>query len=155
MDASCGMRKRYKGKFKIKNPQKYKGNPTNIIYRSLMELRFMKWCDTSEKILTWNSEEVIIPYISPIDNKRHRYFPDFLIQTEKGWTLIEVKPQVQTKPPKKLIMENLTLKKKRRYVNAVQTWLVNEAKWKAAEQVCKKKGWKFQIMTEKQLQPDK
>ena len=155
MDASCGMRKRYKGKFKIKNPQKYKGNPTNIIYRSLMELRFMKWCDTSEKILTWNSEEVIIPYISPIDNKKHRYFPDFLIQTEKGWTLIEVKPQVQTKPPKKLIMENLTLKKKRRYVNAVQTWLVNEAKWKAAEQVCKKKGWKFQIMTEKQLQPDK
>ena len=155
MDASCGMRKRYKGKFKIKNPKKYKGNPTNIIYRSLMELRFMKWCDTSEKILTWNSEEVIIPYISPIDNKRHRYFPDFLIQTEKGWTLIEVKPQVQTKPPKKLIMENLTLKKKRRYVNAVQTWLVNEAKWKAAEQVCKKKGWKFQIMTEKQLQPDK
>ena len=149
------MRKRYKGKFKIKNPKKYKGNPTNIIYRSLMELRFMKWCDTSEKILTWNSEEVIIPYISPIDNKRHRYFPDFLIQTEKGWTLIEVKPQVQTKPPKKLIVENLTLKKKRRYVNAVQTWLVNEAKWKAAEQVCKKKGWKFQIMTEKQLQPDK
>ena len=155
MDASCGMRKRYKGKFKIKNPKKYKGNPTNIIYRSLMELRFMKWCDTSEKILTWNSEEVIIPYISPIDNKRHRYFPDFLIQTEKGWTLIEVKPQVQTKPPKKLIVENLTLKKKRRYVNAVQTWLVNEAKWKAAEQICKKKGWKFQIMTEKQLQPDK
>ena len=155
MDASCGMRKRYKGKFKIKNPQKYKGNPTNIIFRSLMELRFMKWCDTSEKILQWNSEEVIIPYISPIDNKRHRYFPDFLIQTEKGWTLIEVKPQVQTKPPKKLIMENLTLKKKRRYVNAVQTWLVNEAKWKAAEQICKKKGWKFQIMTEKQLQPDK
>ena len=149
------MRKRYKGKFKIKNPQKYKGNPTNIIYRSLMELRFMKWCDTSEKILTWNSEEVIIPYISPIDNKRHRYFPDFLIQTEKGWTLIEVKPQVQTKPPKKLVLETLTLKKKRRYVNAVQTWLVNEAKWKAAEQVCKKKGWKFQIMTEKQLQPDK
>ena len=149
------MRKRYKGRFKIKNPKKYKGNPTNIIYRSLMELRFMKWCDTSEKIFTWNSEEVIIPYISPIDNKRHRYFPDFLIQTEKGWTLIEVKPQVQTKPPKKLIMENLTLKKKRRYVNAVQTWLVNEAKWKAAEQICKKKGWKFQIMTEKQLQPDK
>ena len=72
-----------------------------------MELRFMKWCDTSEKILQWNSEEVIIPYISPIDNKRHRYFPDFLIQTEKGWTLIEVKPQVQTKPPKKIIKKQL------------------------------------------------
>jgi len=41
------MRSRYKGKFKVKNPQKYKGNPSNIIYRSLMELRFMKWCDSS------------------------------------------------------------------------------------------------------------
>ena len=149
------MRKRYKGIFKIKNPKKYKGNPTNIIYRSLMELRFMKWCDTSEKILQWSSEEVVIPYISPIDNKRHRYFPDFLIQTSKGWFLIEVKPQVETKPPKKLIVETLTLKKKRRYNKAVRTWLVNEAKWKAAKTVCNVQGWTFLLMTEKQLTPDK
>ena len=118
-----------------------------------MELNFMKWCDKSEKVLKWNSEEVIIPYISPMDKKRHRYFPDFLIQTDKGWILIEVKPQVQTKPPKKLLVENLTLKKKRRYAYAVKTWLVNEAKWKAAEKACEAKGWRFQIMTEKQLQP--
>ena len=127
------MRSRYKGKFKIKNPQKYKGNPSNIIYRSLMELRFMKWCDNNEKILKWSSEEIVIPYISPIDNKKHRYFPDFLIQTTKGWILIEVKPQIQTKPPKKILMEKVTLKKRRRYVRAVRTWLVNEAKWKAAK----------------------
>ena len=57
----------------------------------------MKWCDSDEKCLQWSSEEVVIPYISPIDNKRHRYFPDFLIQTSKGWFLIEVKPQVETK----------------------------------------------------------
>ena len=120
-----------------------------------MELRFMKWCDISEKIFQWSSEEIVIPYISPIDNKRHRYFPDFLIQTDKGWTLIEVKPQVQTKPPKKLLVEKLTLKKKRRYYNAVKTWLVNEAKWKAAKKVCEIEGWEFQIMTEKQLTPDK
>ena len=87
-----------------------------------MELRFMKWADRSTNVLKWNSEEIAIPYISPIDKKRHRYFPDFLIQTDKGWTLIEVKPQVQTKPPKKLLVENLTTKKKRRYVRAVQTW---------------------------------
>ena len=118
-----------------------------------MELNFMKWCDKSEKVLKWNSEEVIIPYISPMDKKRHRYFPDFLIQTNKGWTLIEVKPLVQTKPPKKLLVENLTPKKKRRYAYAVKTWLVNEAKWKAAEKVCEVEGWRFQIMTEKQLQP--
>ena len=64
------MRKRYKGNFKIKNPQKYKGNPTNIIYRSLMELRFMKHCDTNDNILKWSSEEIAIPYISPINSTK-------------------------------------------------------------------------------------
>ena len=120
-----------------------------------MELRFMKACDKNENILKWSSEEVAIPYISPIDNKRHRYFPDFLIQTTKGWILIEVKPQIQTKPPKKILMEKVTLKKKRRYVKAVQTWLVNEAKWNAAKKVCEVEGRKWSIMTEKQLTPDK
>jgi hypothetical protein len=148
-------RKRYKGKFKVKNPQKYIGDSSNVIYRSLMELNFMKWCEKSEKVLKWNSEEVVIPYISPMDKKRHRYFPDFLIQTNKGWTLIEVKPLVQTKPPKKILIEKVTLKKKRRYVKAVKTWLVNEAKWEAAKKVCEVNGWKFELMTEKQLQPDK
>ena len=149
------MRKRYKGKYKIKNPNKYLGNPTNIIYRSLMERRFMEWCDSNDKCYKWSSEEVVIPYISPIDNKKHRYFPDFLIQTPKGWFLIEVKPFTQSRPPKKLVVENLELKKKRRYIKSVQTWLVNEAKWKAATKVCEKKGWSFQILTEKQLVPDK
>ena len=131
------------------------GNPTNIIYRSLMERRFMEWCDSNDKCYKWSSEEVVIPYISPIDNKQHRYFPDFLIQTPKGWFLIEVKPLTQSRPPKKLVVENLELKKKRRYIKSVQTWLVNEAKWKAATKVCEKKGWSFQILTEKQLIPDK
>ena len=149
------MRKRYKGKYKIKNPNKYLGNPTNIIYRSLMERRFMEWCDSNDKCYKWSSEEVVIPYISPIDNKQHRYFPDFLIQTPKGWFLIEVKPLTQSRPPKKLVVENLEFKKKRRYIKSVQTWLVNEAKWKAATKVCEKKGWSFQILTEKQLVPDK
>ena len=148
-------RKRYKGKYKVKNPQKYIGDSTNVIYRSLMELNFMKWCERSEKVLKWNSEEVVIPYISPMDKKRHRYFPDFLIQTNKGWTLIEVKPLIQTKPPKKILIEKVTLKKKRRYDKAVKTWLVNEAKWNAAKKVCEVNGWKFELMTEKQLQPDK
>ena len=131
------------------------GNPTNIIYRSLMERIFMEWCDSKDKCYKWSSEEVVIPYISPIDNKQHRYFPDFLIQTPKGWFLIEVKPLTQSRPPKKLVVENLELKKKRRYIKSVQTWLVNEAKWKAATKVCEKKGWSFQILTEKQLVPDK
>jgi len=131
------------------------GNSYNIIYRSLMELRFMKWCDLSEKIIEWSSEEIAIPYISPIDNKRHRYFPDFLIHTAKGWFLIEVKPLIQSKPPKKLLVEKLDTKRKRRYLRSVRQWLVNEAKWKAAQKVCKVEGWEFQILTEKQLTPDK
>ena len=120
-----------------------------------MERRFMEWCDSNDKCYKWSSEEVVIPYISPIDNKQHRYFPDFLIQPPKGWFLIEVKPLTQSRPPKKLVVENLELKKKRRYIKSVQTWLVNEAKWKAANKVCEKKGWSFQILTEKQLVPDK
>ena len=131
------------------------GNSYSIIYRSLMELRFMKWCDLSEKIIEWSSEEIAIPYISPIDNKRHRYFPDFLIHTAKGWFLIEVKPLIQSKPPKKLLVEKLDTKRKRRYLRSVRQWLVNEAKWKAAQKVCKVEGWEFQILTEKQLTPDK
>lgn len=144
-----------KGKYKPKNVEKYLGNPTNIIYRSGLEKRFMIFCDTNSKILQWSSEEVIIPYISPIDNRKHRYFPDFLIQTNNEWILIEVKPASQSRPPKKRLLEEMSVKQKRRYVKSVQTWLVNEAKWNAAKQYCQKKGWKFQILTEKELSPDK
>ena len=146
------MRKRYKGKYKIKNPNKYLGNPTNIIYRSLMERRFMEWCDSNDKCYKWSSEEVVIPYISPIDNKQHRYFPDFLIQTPKGWFLIEVKPLTQSRPPKKLVVENLELKKKRRYIKSVQTWLVNEAKWKC-NQSLREEGLEFSDTHRKTVSP--
>ena len=93
--------KYYKGKFKPERPEKYKGNPRNIIYRSMWERRFMVYCDRNENILEWGSEEFIVPYKSPVDGKVHRYFPDFLIQTDKGWFLIEVKPSIESKPPKK------------------------------------------------------
>ena len=41
----------YKGKFTPKNPQKYKGNPKNIIYRSSWERRFMSYCDKTKEVL--------------------------------------------------------------------------------------------------------
>ena len=145
----------YKGKYRPTNKRKYKGDVNSIVYRSLWERKFMVYLDTNPDITEWGSEEIVIPYVSPLDGKRHRYFPDFLIQTPKGWFLIEVKPLTQSRPPKKLVVENLELKKKRRYIKSVQTWLVNEAKWKAATKVCEKKGWSFQILTEKQLVPDK
>tara|TARA_B100000959_G_scaffold285234_1_gene359332 strand:- start:2641 stop:3066 length:426 start_codon:yes stop_codon:yes gene_type:complete len=132
----------YKGKFRPQNYKKYKGDPTNIVYRSGWELKFMKYLDRQPEVLRWSSEEVIIPYRSPIDNRLHRYYPDFWVKTTKGESLIEIKPKKQTKPPKP------NPKHKRRYLKEVKTWGINEAKWKAAQEFCENKGWKWQIITE-------
>ena len=142
----------YKGKFTPKNYQKYMGDPTNIIYRSLLERRFMVYCDTNASILNWSSEEVVIPYYSPIDKKWHRYFVDFCIKyknsnDEVKTVLIEVKSASQTKPPKKITDRKPT----RRYLNEVMTWGVNQAKWNAANEYCKDRKWEFKIFTEKEL----
>jgi len=142
--------KTHKGTFKPKFPQKYKGDPTNITYRSGWELKFMIKMDTLKDVISWSSEEVIIPYKSPIDNRYHRYFPDFLItiinkEGKKETILIEIKPMAQRSPPKK--QTNIT----KRYITEVKTWGVNSAKWKAAEEYCKDRGWKFQLLSEKQL----
>ena len=136
---------RYKGKFRPQNREKYKGNLSNIIYRSGWELDFMKYLDRQPGVLQWNSEEIIIPYKSPIDGKWHRYYPDFWVKTLKAETIIEIKPKKQTNPPK------LNPKHKRRYLREVKTFVVNEAKWKAAEEFCENKGFQWQIMTEDTL----
>lgn len=139
----------YKGKFKPKNYSKYEGDPTNIIYRSLLERKFMVYCDNNCNVISWSSEEVVIPYISPKDNRLHRYFVDFKvkIQDDTGKIrvlLIEVKPYSKTMRPKKS-------KKTQRYIQEVFEWGVNEAKWKAAIDYCKDRKWEFKIMTEKEL----
>ena len=145
----------YKGTFRPLNPGKYKGDYSNIVYRSRWELVLMRHLDAHPDVIEWSSEEVVIPYVSPIDRKRHRYFVDFFVK-RKGrdglleTLLIEVKPRAQTTPPD----VKLTLKGQkptRRYINEVMTWGVNEAKWKAAEDYCKDRGWKFIIMTEHEL----
>ena len=140
----------YKGTFKPKNPDKYKGDPTKIIYRSRWELMVMQKLDAHPDVIQWSSEEVVIPYVSPIDNRYHRYFMDFYMKrkSKEGKIeeiLIEVKPFAQTKPP---MVQN---KVSRRYITEVQTWGVNSAKWKAAQEYCKDRGWQFQIITEKEL----
>ena len=93
-----------KGKFRPDHPEKYRGNPGNIIYRSSWELRCMNYFDQNENVLKWSSEELAIPYISPIDKRWHRYYPDFVIQmldeqNRVKTVMIEVKPEKQTKPP--------------------------------------------------------
>jgi len=132
----------YKGKFRPQNPKKYKGDYTKIIYRSGWELKFMNYLDRQPDVISWSSEEVIIPYKSPIDNKFHRYYPDFWVKTLKGESLIEIKPKRQTLPPK----ENP--KHRRRYLKEVKTWGINSAKFAAAEQFCRTKGWEWRIITD-------
>ena len=140
----------HQGYFKPKNPQKYKGDPTTIIYRSGWELKFMLYVDSHPDILEWGSEEFFIPYRSPIDGRIHRYFPDFYIKKKdkdgKTQTLIvEIKPLKQTIEPQR---QN---KKTKRYINEVMTWGINSSKWKAAKDFCKDRNWQFLILTEKEL----
>jgi len=140
----------YKGKFQPKNSQKYNGDPTKIIYRSLWERKFMKFCDDKKNILQWSSEEVIVPYRSPIDNRMHRYYVDFLVTSInrngiKETLLIEVKPKRQCKPPKK--KSRVT----RGYIKEVKAWGINSAKWEAATEYAENRGWKFIILTEDDL----
>ena len=144
----------YQGRFKPKNPTKYMGDPTNIIYRSGWELKLMSYLDTHVNVLQWSSEEVVIPYKSPIDGRRHRYFPDFYLEQIntngiKEKILIEVKPKYQTIPP--VVQTTKTKKPTKRYINEVKTWGINQAKLIAAEEFCKDRGWKFQIMHEDHL----
>ena len=140
----------YKGRYNPVNPNKYKGNPQNIIYRSLWERKFMVYCDTNDKVLEWGSEEIIIPYISPWDGKVHRYFPDFYIKVKQSngnlkKFIIEVKPKKQTRPPKPVV------RKTKRWINEVRTFGINEAKWKHAKEWCKDNDMEFKILTEEEL----
>jgi hypothetical protein len=138
-----------KGRFRPKNPQKYKGDATNIIYRSTWEIKVMRYLDENPNIIWWGSEELPIPYYSPIDKKKHRYFPDFIAKIRKSdgkvmTYIIEVKPEKQTKPP--------TQKRKTKtFIQEAMTYEVNKAKWHAAEEFCKDHGWQFLVLTEKHL----
>lgn len=138
------------GKFRPNNPKKYDGDPTNIVYRSSWELKLMMWLDAHPDVIAYSSEEIVIPYVSPIDGRWHRYFPDFKVKmrTRTGTMktlLIEVKPEKETIEPKPRKI------KSKSYLNEVFTWGVNSAKWKAAEEYCKDRKWEFVKMTEKHL----
>lgn len=143
-------RKYIQGYFRPLHPEKYIGNSQNIVYRSSWELRFMKWCDESTNVIQYGSEEFFIPYRSPVDNKTHRYFPDFLIkiQEQSGEIktyLIEIKPQRQTVQPK------VPKRKTKNWLYEMKTYSVNQAKWAAAEEWCRSRGIEFKLITEREL----
>ena len=140
----------YKGKYYPSFPRKYKGDPTNIIYRSLWERKFMVYCDKNQNILEWASEEIAIPYRSPIDNRVHRYFPDFYMKVKEmngkiKRYMIEVKPAKQTKPPTK------PKRQTKGYIREAYEYAKNQAKWKMAKEFCADRQWEFKVVTEKEL----
>ena len=140
----------YKSRYYPSFPNKYKGNPNNIICRSSWERRFCKWCDLNENILQWGSEEFSIPYVSPIDNRVHKYFPDFIVKLREnsGRTktyVIEVKPKKQTRPPKP------GKRKTKSFIYETMEYAKNQAKWKAAEEFCADRMIEFKIITEDEL----
>lgn len=140
----------YKGKYKPSYPEKYKGDPTNIVYRSLWERKFMVYCDTKETILEWSSEEKCIPYRSPVDNRVHRYFPDFIIKVKESngsikKYVIEIKPKRQTAPPPR------PQRQTKKYLYEAYEYAKNQAKWEAAKEWCADRGYEFKVLTENEL----
>lgn len=140
----------HKRKYKPINPSKYLGDHTNIIMRSSWETKFAIWCDKNPSVVSWSSEETIVPYVSPVDNRAHRYFIDFKIQVKtsegkKKTYLVEIKPDYQTRPPVP------PSRKSKKYITEVMTWGVNDAKWRAAKQYALDRGWEFLILTEYHL----
>ena len=139
-----------KSKYKPSFPKKYKGNPNNIICRSSWERLFCRYCDLNENILEWGSEEFYIPYISPVDNRVHKYFPDFIIKVKESTGqiktyVIEVKPKKQTLPPKQ--RSRVT----KSYLHECRTYAVNQAKWNAVKEWCADRLLEFKIITEEEL----
>ena len=109
----------------------------------------MKYFDDHPQVIWWASEELKIPYYNPIDKKMHRYFPDFIVKMKGNDGLvmtyvIEVKPHAQTQQP-------VRKKKTQKFINESVTYVINQCKWKAAEEFCHEHGWKFKVITEKEL----
>ena len=140
----------YSGRYKPTNIKKYKGDHLNIIYRSLWERKFMVYCDLNENILEWGSEELVIPYKSPLDNKWHRYFPDFFIKyrDSKGnikRSIIEIKPKRFCEAPK------VQSRRTKKYLYEVTEYAKNQAKWEAAKEFCEDRRYEFKVLTEDDL----
>jgi len=141
----------HKGRYHPKNPDKYRGDYNDIVYRSSWERTFMKWCDLTENVKNWSSEEMFVPYRDPIQKKTRRYFPDFIIRYADTdgliiTEMIEIKPRIEVVGP-----PTNPKRKTKSWVNSVMKYCVNQAKWAAAREYCENRGWRFRIVDEYDL----
>lgn len=143
--------KYHQGKFRPQHPEKYKGDPNNIIYRSSWELKALRWCDRNSNVLEYGSEEFFIPYFDETTKKVRRYFPDLFIKVKDNLGnvknyVVEIKPKRQTFPP-----EQTSKKRNKTYINEMVTYQKNMSKWKYAKEWCEDRGLIFKILTEDDL----
>ena len=134
----------YSGRYQVKNPKKYKGDFTNVVYRSLWERNVFRWCDDNPKVKGWSSEEIVVPYYYEVDKKYHKYFVDLKIVMEDKTLLVEIKPEKETVPP-------TGQRRTKQYINESLTYVKNMNKWEAANEYAKDRGWEVQVWTEKTL----
>lgn len=144
------MAKQYRqGKYNVVNYKKYDGDPTNVIYRSSWERIVLNWLDLSQNVVSFSSEEVVIPYYDETQQKMRRYFMDikatFRMKDNSLKTyLVEIKPFKETQPPR-------NIKNKRVLMEALATYQTNQCKWRAAKAYCEERGWHFMIVTEYEI----
>jgi len=157
------------GYYKVRNKEKYIGDPSLIVYRSSWEFAFCKWADYSPSILRWSSEPIKIPYYDRIskleeckklgldpNNPKNwvikNYNTDFWVEVDKGgdrpekW-FVEVKPKHKLKKPSPP-PPNSPLKEIKRFNIQAKEYIINEAKFAALDEWAKKHGAKFYIFTE-------
>ena len=136
-----------KGKYRVINYKKYKGDPTGVVYRSGWEHEVMNWCDSNPNVKRWWSEEVAIPYRKPTDGKVHRYFPDFWWEIVQDGQLkrylIEVKPKRKTEKPKN--------PRSKTYLKECQEYAINQAKFERAREWAEQHRCEFVVITERDL----
>lgn len=142
------------GKYTLENRRKYIGDPKNVVYRSGWELKFFLWCDRSPRVLSWGSEEIVIPYYHRTSQKMRRYYVDGVVKYLKRDDtivnyLVEIKPYKQTIPPKK--PKKPGLKGDARYMREMVTYMQNQDKWNEARKFAEKKDMEFVILTENEL----
>lgn len=161
------------GFYNPRNPEKYIGDLSKIIFRSSYELKFMKYCDNFSSILKWSSEPIVIPYFNVIDEKMHNYNVDFYIRyindenIEKDY-LIEIKPDFQKNKPNKPLkkdeyeyslslfesgkIKNKPIKESKssimKYNSELKTYIINQCKFNSAKNFAKERGYDFLILTE-------
>ena len=139
-----------KGRFRPKNPEKYRGDPGNIVFRSSWERDWMHKCDTNPYIVWWMSEERCYWYYDKVTKKNRRYFPDFIIGIQRDYGIetlvIEIKPQRQIDGPPKN-----PKRRTKAWANSVKTYITNQCKWDAMTKICEDRGWNFKLISEKDI----